>query len=137
MVQTPSKTLTLAEFLELPETKPANEYIDGHIIQKPMPQGKHSVIQGELVPAINGAVKSKRTARAFPELRCTFGNRSIVLDIAVFLWHQFPAIRMGKLPTPFLSHQIGPLKSCLPIKAKRRSQRIFSTVCTTEPKWVG
>lgn len=59
MVQTPSKILTLAEFLQLPETKPAGEYIDGRIIQKPMPQGKHSVIQGELVPAINGIVKAR------------------------------------------------------------------------------
>ncbi len=45
MVQALSKTLTLAEFLQLPETKPASEYIDGKIIQKPMPQGKHSAIQ--------------------------------------------------------------------------------------------
>jgi len=32
------KTLTLEEFLKLPETKPASEYIGGQIIQKPMPQ---------------------------------------------------------------------------------------------------
>jgi len=44
MLQTSSKTLTLAEFLQLLETKPASEYIDGQIIQKPMPQGKHSAI---------------------------------------------------------------------------------------------
>jgi Uma2 family endonuclease len=31
--------LSLAEFLELPETKPASEYINGRIYQKPMPQG--------------------------------------------------------------------------------------------------
>jgi len=48
MVQTLPKSLTLQEFLKLPETKPASEYIDGAIIQKPMPQGEHSVIQGEL-----------------------------------------------------------------------------------------
>ena len=35
MVQAPSKPLTLAEFLQLPETKPASEYINGTIIQKP------------------------------------------------------------------------------------------------------
>jgi len=29
MVQALSKPLTLAEFLQLPETKPASEYIDG------------------------------------------------------------------------------------------------------------
>ena len=48
MVQTPAKPLSLEEFLKLPETEPASEYIDGQIIQKPMPQGEHSVIQGEL-----------------------------------------------------------------------------------------
>ena len=35
---------TLEEFLQLPETKPASEYIDGKIYQKPMPQGKHSTL---------------------------------------------------------------------------------------------
>jgi len=33
MVQAQSQTLTLEEFLQLPETKPASEYIDGQIIQ--------------------------------------------------------------------------------------------------------
>ncbi len=37
MVQVSSKILTLAEFLELLETKPATEYINGQIIQKPIP----------------------------------------------------------------------------------------------------
>ncbi len=44
MVQSPVKVMTLAEFLLIPETKPANEFIDGQIIQKPMPQGKHSAV---------------------------------------------------------------------------------------------
>ena len=30
--------LTLAAFLEQPETKPASEFINGETIQKPMPQ---------------------------------------------------------------------------------------------------
>jgi Uma2 family endonuclease len=38
MVQTPQKRLTLEAFLAIPETKPASEFIDGQIIQKPMPQ---------------------------------------------------------------------------------------------------
>lgn len=97
MVQTPSKMLTLAEFLQLPETKPASEYIDGQIIQKPMPQGKHSAIQGEFVPAINGVVKSKRIPRAFPELRCTFGGRSIVPDIVVLIWSRIPRDQNGEV----------------------------------------
>lgn len=102
MVQAPNKALSLADFLQLPETKPASEYIDGHIIQKPMPKGKHSVIQGELLSAINGIVKPKRIARAFPELRCTFGDRSIVPDIAVFLWERIPRDDNGEVANLFL-----------------------------------
>ena len=58
MVTTPSKPISLEEFLALPETKPASEYIDGKILQKPMPQGEHSTIQAELIIALNGALKS-------------------------------------------------------------------------------
>ncbi len=101
MVRTPSKPLTLNEFLKLPETEPATEYIDGQIIQKPMPQGKHSTIQGELVTAINTVVKPKRIARAFPELRCTFGGRSIVPDVAVFTWGRIPRDENGEIANVF------------------------------------
>ncbi len=96
-----SKTLSLSEFLELPETKPASEYIDGQVMQKPMPQGKHSTIQGELVSAINRVVKSQRVARAFPELRSTFGGSSIVPDIAVFLWNRIPRDANGEVANMF------------------------------------
>ncbi len=101
MVQAPSHKLTLEEFLKLPETKPAYEYIDGQIIQKPMPQGKHSQIQGELVPAINVVVKPKKIACAFPELRCTFSDRSIVPDIAVFVWNRIPRDENGEIANVF------------------------------------
>jgi Uma2 family endonuclease len=53
MVQTPVQPIRLSDFLKLPETKPASEFIDGHLLQKPMPQGKHSTFQCDLVPAIN------------------------------------------------------------------------------------
>ncbi|MEQ9358203.1 MAG: Uma2 family endonuclease [Coleofasciculus chthonoplastes F3-SA18-01] len=101
MVQTPTQILTLEEFLEQPETEPASEYIDGKIIQKPMPQGEHSAIQTELAPAINAALRSKRIARAFSELRCTFGGRSIVADIGVFTWERIPRQENGKVANVF------------------------------------
>ncbi|WP_346290757.1 Uma2 family endonuclease [Sphaerothrix gracilis] len=101
MVQTPAKPLTLAEFLQLPETKPASEFIDGQVIQKPMPQGKHSTLQGDLVPAINTVLKPQRIARAYPELRCTFGGRSTVPDIAVFTWPRIPRDPSGKVANAF------------------------------------
>lgn len=45
MVQTPTKPLTLEDFLQQPDTRPASEYIDGQVIQKPMPEADHSVIR--------------------------------------------------------------------------------------------
>ena len=101
MVRTPSKPLTLNEFLKLPETEPATEYIDGQIIQKPMPQGEHSTIQGELIIAINAIVKPQKIARAFPELRCTFGGRSIVPNVAVFTWGRIPRKENGGVANLF------------------------------------
>ncbi|NEP65196.1 MULTISPECIES: Uma2 family endonuclease [Moorena] len=101
MVQSQPKILTLEEFLKLPETKPASEYLDGKIIQKPMPQGKHSRLQGELIPAINSLVKAKKIACAFPELRCTFGGRSIIPDISVFLWNRIPCDDNGEIANVF------------------------------------
>lgn len=38
MVQIPEKTLTLEAFLQLPETKPASEYIDDKSFKKPCPR---------------------------------------------------------------------------------------------------
>lgn len=101
MVQTPAKPLTLEEFLKLPETEPASEYVDSQIIQKPMPQGEHSTIQGELIISINAVVKPQKVARAFPELRCTFGGRSIVPDVAVFTWERIPRKENGGIANVF------------------------------------
>ena len=84
MVQTPVRQITLAEFLELPDTKPASEYIDGEVIQKPMPQKQHSIIQKKLLFAIDPILSDAGIGQAFPELRCTFGGRAIVPDVAVF-----------------------------------------------------
>jgi Uma2 family endonuclease len=103
MVQSLYKNLTLEEFLQLPETKPAREYIDGKIIAKPMPKGKHSTIQGELISAVNKMLKNPKIARAFPELRCTFGGRSTVPDVAVFLWSRIPRDEKGEIADIFAS----------------------------------
>lgn len=97
MIPTPSIPMTLNEFLALPETKPAAEYIRGQIIQKPMPQGKHSIIQAELVSEINRNLKRSQVACAFPELRCTFGGRSIVPDIGVLSLDRIPRDQNGEV----------------------------------------
>jgi Uma2 family endonuclease len=100
MVQTPVRQITLEQFLALPETKPASEYIDGQIIQKPMPQGHHSVIQSELSTELILVLKRQGIAVPFTELRCTFGGRSIVPDIAVFETSRVPTTA-GKIENVF------------------------------------
>jgi Uma2 family endonuclease len=97
-----NQSLTLEEFLKLPETKPASEYIHGEIIQKPMPKGKHSRLQLRLCNSINDVVESQKIAYAFPELRCSFGIRSIVPDVAVFNWSRIPFAADGEVPNDFL-----------------------------------
>lgn len=95
---------TLEEFLLLPETKPASEYINGHIYQKPMPRGKHSIIQTEFASAINQVGKPKKLALALTELRCTFSGRSLVPDIAVFEWSRIPTDEDGEIANTFESY---------------------------------
>ena len=91
----------LDEFLKLPETEPASEFLEGEIIQKPMPQGEHSVLQGELCKTINQVAKTRKIANAFPELRCTFGGASIVPDVAVFRWERIPFLPSGRIANRF------------------------------------
>jgi len=104
MLKTVPKPMTLEEFLEQPETKPAREYIYGRIIQKPMPQGKHSKIQSELLTTINSLAKPQSLAYAFPELRCTFGGRSIVPDVVVLRWERITSDDRGEVANSFESH---------------------------------
>ena len=101
MTITAVKPLSLEEFLQLPETKPASEFIAGEIIQKPMPKGRHSRLQGKLGSEINRVTENSKIAYAFPELRCSFGNRSIVADLAVFLWSNIPFLPDGEVPDRF------------------------------------
>jgi Uma2 family endonuclease len=101
MVKSLDKFITLEEFLNLPETQPASEYIDGQIIQKPMPQGKHSTIQTEFSTTVNVTFKPREIARAFSELRCTFGGRSIVPDVCVFCWDRIPRDQNGEIANIF------------------------------------
>jgi Uma2 family endonuclease len=96
-----TKTLTLEEFLGLPETQPASEFIGGEILQKPMPQGEHSRLQSKLTSTINEIAEPTQIAYAFPELRCVFGGEAIVPDIAVFRWNRIPRTESGRIANRF------------------------------------
>ncbi|AFY37692.1 protein of unknown function DUF820 [[Leptolyngbya] sp. PCC 7376] len=81
MVATPVQ-LSLDSFLasDYIETSPAWEYLNNAAVQKPMPKFRHSILQKRLLFALT-AIEPQYLA--LPELRCTFGDRSIVPDITV------------------------------------------------------
>lgn len=84
------QTLTLEAFLHLPtiEESPAWEFIDGEILQKPMPTTHHSILQKRLVAVIDQA---ESQYEAFPELRCVLSQQSVVPDVAVILNQRVPS----------------------------------------------
>lgn len=77
--------LSLAQFLRLPEAKPALEYIDGKVVQKVSPKLKHSAIQGGFLGEFRSYLRPRKLGGVYPELRCTFGGYSLVPDLCVFL----------------------------------------------------
>lgn len=90
-------TMTLDEFLQLPEDEPALEYEDGMVSQKVSPKAKHSRLQGAFAEHINWLSVQRKLAMAFPELRTSFGGRSYVPDVAVFQWDRIPVEPDGML----------------------------------------
>lgn len=90
-----NQKLTLAEFLKLPnlEESPAWEYMAGNAYQKPMPKFRHAILQKCLLGAIDDP---KGNYLALPELRCTFGDRSIVPDVVVIALERVQLNELGE-----------------------------------------
>ncbi len=80
------KAITLEEFLRMPEIDehPYQEYIDGRMEAKGMPQMKHSALRKRLIEHVDGFAQRENSGESFPELRCTFAGHSIIPDV-VFL----------------------------------------------------
>jgi Uma2 family endonuclease len=96
-----SQRLTLEEFLALPEEEPALEFEDGRVTQKVSPQGKHSTLQFEVANRFNQFAVPRKLAKAFPELRTTFGGYSRVPDVSVYLWERIPVDASGEVANDF------------------------------------
>lgn len=90
-----TQTLSLEDFLKFPylEDSPAWEYVDGVAIQKPMPKTRHSILQKRLLTEVDSQTADYT---ALPELRCTFGGRSIVPGVAVIAWNRINLNEVGE-----------------------------------------
>ncbi|MEM9214441.1 MAG: Uma2 family endonuclease [Cyanobacteria bacterium P01_F01_bin.150] len=100
-MSTATQVMTLEAFLALPETEPGSELIKGEVLQKPMPQEQHSRLQSKLSATINQASEDAKIAYAFTELRCSFGDDSIIPDIAVVRWGRIPRDESGRVANKF------------------------------------
>jgi Uma2 family endonuclease len=84
---TTTAKLTLEEFLCLPDTKPASEYVDGEVIRKPMPKRKHAFLQVFLGRLLDEFLEATGLGRVGTEWRCRFGpaghERVYVPDLMV------------------------------------------------------
>ena len=89
------RRLTLDEFLQLPEEKPALELVDGEVTQKVSPKTVHSVLQMAGRDLVDGFARPRRLARAFVEHRSSYDGASTVPDVAVFVWDRLPRDAAG------------------------------------------
>jgi Uma2 family endonuclease len=89
------RTMTLDEFLALPEESPAFEYQDGVITQKMAPERDHGGLQYVFCRWINDVGQPGKLAVAFPEFRATYRDDqvSFVPDVSVYLWARIPRER--------------------------------------------
>ena len=91
--------MTLEAFLKWPriDEKPYLEYCDGRIEVKVSPQRRHGVIEKNMTWALDRFAAPAKLGAAYPELRCTFGGRSIVPDVVFQLEANIPVDEMGLL----------------------------------------
>ncbi len=102
MSVSPVKTLTLEDFLKLSylDESPPWEYVHGVALQKPMPKTRHSILQKRLLNAVDN---NSDDYTALPELRCTFGGRSVVPDVAVIAWDRIQINEVGEPEDNFIA----------------------------------
>jgi Uma2 family endonuclease len=95
--------MSLAQFLELPEKKPALEYEDGVVTRKAMPKSRHARLQLFLARLLDLLVAPGGRWYVFVEQRCTFGDRSVVPDVTVIRSERLPVGPDGELLDDFLA----------------------------------
>lgn len=93
--------LTLEEFLELPETKPALEYFDGVVTQKVSPKGPHAWLQPKVWELFSRIAEPLKLGLAFTELRTIFARGAPVPDVTYYRWERIPRKANGEIADDF------------------------------------
>ena len=91
---TATRLMTLDEFLAMPETEPASEFICGEVVQKPMLSPNHGIIATEIGTLLRIYMKgAKNGARVITKARHAERpeRRAYLPDVSVVLAEHFPA----------------------------------------------
>jgi Uma2 family endonuclease len=97
MTTTRARTMTLQQFLALPERKPALEYADGEVTQKVSPKAQHARLQSKMAEFFNQIGEPDHLAMAFTEARSTWSELSQVPDVSVYRWARIPRTADGEI----------------------------------------
>ena len=95
------RPLTLEEFLQLPEEKPALEYLDGEVTRKMSPKGPHGRLQFVLARWFEDLTRPRGLVVAFTETRVTLDGASFVPDLIVYRSDRVPSDERGDIAEDF------------------------------------
>lgn len=81
------RELTLEAFLKRPEIEetPVQEFINGRIEYKAVPQVRHALVTVRMCRVFDAFAEPRGIGESFPELRCNYLGRSIVPDVVFLL----------------------------------------------------
>jgi Uma2 family endonuclease len=96
MTVTP-KRMSLAEFLQQPEVKPARELRNGVVSQKVAPSFPHGSLQMWFGYQVDMFAEPLELARAFTESRVVLGGDTYIPDVVVYRWERLPTDEHGEL----------------------------------------
>jgi Uma2 family endonuclease len=87
-----TRTLTIDEFLELPETEPPSEFVRGEVIQKVAPSPKHGFLVVQISSAINSYLEQTTEAVVLSQARHVSReeDRVFLPDINITLRSRLP-----------------------------------------------
>ncbi len=132
--------MTEAEYLALPEEKPYLEYVDGVVLQKPMPDDAHAALVAELAFAF-GQYRRTHGGRARVEMRSRLAGGAYRLpDASYFAAHRrggddslpsvavevrSPGQTMAELREKCRAFRRSGVPTCWLIDPERRSVELF------------
>jgi len=96
--------MTPEQYLALPEEKPYLEYVDGMVLQKPMPDEEHSELARELAYHLSLWLKKTKLGRAGIEARAKLGELPNYRLPDLSYWK--PGIARGDQAPPTLAIEI-------------------------------